>query len=243
MPGGVAEPGYPFVCRVSDVMKLSVLVPMRNEAAQLSVLLPALQRLQRQGHEVILVDGGSTDGCDHLAACAGLTVLHAPAGRARQMNAGAQHASGEALLFLHADTVLPDNACETVLQALTQSGRVWGRFDVCITGQHPMLAVVGRLMNLRSRLTGIATGDQALFMTRHAFTQVGGFPDQPLMEDIEISARLRRIAWPVCLRACVHTSGRRWESRGVWRTIVLMWRLRWQYWRGVSAQQLARAYR
>ena len=223
-------------------MKLSIIVPMRNEAAQLDALLPALQHLQRQGHEVILVDGGSTDGCDHLAACAGLTVLHALRGRARQMNVGAQHASGEALLFLHADTTLPENGCAEVQRVLAQPGQLWGRFNVCISGQHSVLRLVGLLMNLRSRITGIATGDQALFMTRQAFTQVGGFPDQPLMEDIEISARLRRIDWPVCLKSCVRTSGRRWESRGVWRTIVLMWRLRWQYWRGVSAQQLAQAY-
>lgn len=224
-------------------MKLSIIVPIRNELDQLCDLLPALGHWQRQGCEVIVVDGGSTDGCERQVASAGLPVLRSPPGRACQMNLGAQHAGGDVLLFLHADTVLPDNTQELLRSALSRPGRVWGRFDVRITGQHPMLAVVAAFMNLRSRLSGIATGDQAIFIKREVFDQIGGFPDQPLMEDVEISARLRRIARPVCLSVCVRTSGRRWETRGVWRTILLMWRLRWQYWRGVSAQQLAQAYR
>jgi rSAM/selenodomain-associated transferase 2 len=146
------------------------------------------------------------------------------------------------LLFLHADTSLPPNADVLVEQALGSRG-LWGRFDVHIAGRHPMLRVVARLMNWRSRLTGIATGDQALFMWREVFDRVGGFPDQPLMEDVEICRRLRALARPVCLSERVSTSGRRWETRGVWRTIVLMWCLRWRYWRGESAERLAEAYR
>jgi rSAM/selenodomain-associated transferase 2 len=159
------------------------------------------------------------------------------------MNAGAALASGDVLLFLHADTQLPDAAEISTTQRLADNRRVWGRFDVRISGRSPMLRVVSRLMNLRSRLTGIATGDQAMFVTRSAFDTVGGFPDQPLMEDIELSKRLLALSRPVCIARCVTTSGRRWETRGVWRTILLMWRLRWDYWRGVPVQQLAEAYR
>jgi rSAM/selenodomain-associated transferase 2 len=155
-----------------------------------------------------------------------------------------QHAATRAdcVLFLHADTRLPADADRIVLDAV-QRGASWGRFDVRIEGRSRWLPVVAALMNARSRLSGIATGDQAIFVTRAAFDRVGGFPDQPLMEDIEISRRLRRLARPACLRARVVTSGRRWDTHGAWRTIVLMWRLRWAYWRGAPAQELARRYR
>ena len=224
-------------------MKLSIVVPVLNEMTQLPGLLERLLPLLRQGAEVIIADGGSVDGSADVAECAGFTVLRAPRGRARQMNAGAARASGSVLLFLHADTRLPDGAGSLVLQALENGKHCWGRFDVCITGRAFMLGVVGRLINLRSRLTGIATGDQAIFLTRAAFDAVGGFPDQPLMEDVELSKRLRVLSAPACIARCAQTSGRRWESRGVWRTIWLMWRLRWQYWRGVPAAQLEEAYR
>ena len=161
------------------------------------------------------------------------------------MNAGAAQARADVLLFLHADTRLPPLADVLVLQAVQRSdkGACWGRFDVRIEGRPRMLRVVAALMNLRSRASGIATGDQAIFITREAFERVGGFPEQALMEDIEISRRLKRLGRPACLRARVCTSGRRWEQRGVWRTIVLMWRLRWRYWRGESPARLAEAYR
>jgi rSAM/selenodomain-associated transferase 2 len=159
------------------------------------------------------------------------------------MNAGAAQASGDVLLFLHADTQLPDNAQALIGQALADNRAAWGRFDVRISGRPFMLKIVSRMMNLRSRLTGIATGDQAMFLTRAAFDAVGGFPDQPLMEDIELSRRLRALGRPACIGRCVTTSGRRWETRGVWRTILLMWKLRWDYWRGVPVRQLAEAYR
>jgi rSAM/selenodomain-associated transferase 2 len=161
------------------------------------------------------------------------------------MNAGAARARADVLLFLHADTRLPPLADVLVLQAVQRSdkGACWGRFDVRIEGRPWMLRVVAVLMNLRSRASGIATGDQAIFITREAFERVGGFPEQVLMEDIEISRRLKRLGRPACLRARVCTSGRRWEQRGVWRTIVLMWRLRWRYWRGESPARLAEAYR
>ena len=224
-------------------MALSIIVPMLNEAAALPGLLAQLARWRTRGCEVVVVDGGSTDGSATMARAAGFTVVDAERGRARQMNAGAALARGEVLVFLHADTQLPTEADAAVRGALADERRDWGRFDVRITGRAPMLRVVAALMNLRSRLTGIATGDQAMFVRREAFDAVGGFPLQPLMEDIELSRRLLRRSRPACLRARVTTSGRRWEQRGVWRTIVLMWRLRWAYWRGVPAEVLAEAYR
>lgn len=223
-------------------MRLSIIVPVLNESANLADLLARLGPLRHEGVDVLLVDGGSTDDTVTLAEHGGLRVIHSERGRARQMNAGAAQASGEVLLFLHADTQLPEGAPQLVQQALRGSQPCWGRFDVQIAGRPALLRVVAGLMNWRSRWTGIATGDQALFITRHAFDTVGGFPAQPLMEDIEISKRLRRLCAPVCLRAKVITSGRRWETRGVWRTIFLMWRLRWAYWRGTPAAELAKAY-
>lgn len=220
----------------------SIVVPVLNEAAGITQALQALAPLRARGVEVIVADGGSSDGTAALARTWADPVLAAPRGRARQMNAGAQAARGQWLLFLHADTLLPEGALAAAQQAL-QSGRAWGRFDVRISGRPTMLRVVAALMNLRSRCTGIATGDQALFMTRAAFDAVGGFPDQPLMEDVEISRRLLRLGRPACLRSRVTTSGRRWEQRGVWRTMALMWWLRWRYWRGESPQRLAEAYR
>lgn len=224
-------------------MRFSIIVPMLNEAPGMSGVLARLVELARQGCEVLIVDGGSDDGSVALAERAGLRVLQSPKGRARQMNLGAAHATGDVLLFLHADTLLPEGALANVRQTMLKTDAVWGRFDVVIDGAHPMLRVIARLMNRRSRWTGIATGDQAIFVTRKAFNAVGGYPDQPLMEDIELSRGLRALARPACIGTPVHTSGRRWESRGVWRTILLMWRLRWAYWRGTPAEQLARLYR
>jgi rSAM/selenodomain-associated transferase 2 len=159
------------------------------------------------------------------------------------MNAGARSSQSPFLIFLHSDTRLPEHADTQVMTHLARSETSWGRFDVCIDGRSRLLPIVGAMMNLRSRLTGIATGDQALFMTRTLFEQVGGFPEQPLMEDVEICKRLKHITPPVCLRDRVVTSGRRWDQRGGWRTICLMWQLRWAYWRGVPADQLAVRYR
>ena len=224
-------------------MKLSIIIPTLNEAEGLPQLLADLYLLCGDDIEIVIADGGSHDGTPALARRAGLPCVEAPRGRARQMNAGAALASGELLLFLHADTRLPLGA-RAAMHAAIQSGAQWGRFDVRIAGQPFMLKIIGRMINLRSRLSGIATGDQAIFITRTCFNAIGGFPDQPLMEDIELSARLLRAGCrPACLRQHVLTSGRRWESRGVWRTILLMWQLRWAYWRGVPASQLAARYR
>ena len=224
---------------------LSIVIPALNEAAGLEATLQALQPLRLRGVELVLADGGSSDSTPTLAQPWVDAVVDAPRGRALQMNAGAARARASVLLFLHADTRLPPLADVLVLQAVQRSdkGACWGRFDVRIEGRAWMLRVVAALMNLRSRASGIATGDQAIFITRGAFERVGGFPEQALMEDIEISRRLKRLGRPACLRARVSTSGRRWEQRGVWRTIVLMWRLRWRYWRGESPARLAEAYR
>ena len=228
---------------VSFNMMLSIIVPVRNEALALPALLAQLLPLSRHGCEVLFVDGGSTDASVAMIECAGFKVVHSLPGRARQMNAAAARANGQTLLFLHADTGFPPGASDCIDQALSGGLHCWGRFDVCISGRHWMLRIVGLMMNLRSRWSGIATGDQAMFMTRAAFESVGGFPDQPLMEDIELSKRLLGLSRPACISHCVTTSGRRWETRGVWHTIFLMWRLRWDYWRGVPASQLAEAYR
>jgi rSAM/selenodomain-associated transferase 2 len=234
---------------------IAIIVPALHEAKSLPALIAQLPMWHEGGAHVVLVDGGSTDNTAHIAAAAGMTVVQSQRGRALQMNAGAQHAlahhGADILLFLHADTQLPPDALEAIRQHLQPSPRkklapVWGRFDVCIQGHlqiQRMLRVVSWLMNKRSRITGIATGDQAIFMTGTAFKAVGGFPAQPLMEDIEISKRLRRLSAPACIHTPVITSGRRWETHGLWRTIFLMWRLRWAYWRGVPASQLAAYYR
>ena len=223
-------------------MRLSVVIPVLDEAVGIGATLQALALLRAAGHEVIVADGGSSDGTAALAEPGADRVIAAPRGRARQMNAGAAVAQGEVLLFLHADTVLPPGADRLIQQAMAD-GAVWGRFDVGIRGRSRWFPVIAALMNTRSRLTGIATGDQAIFVRREAFLQLGGYADQPLMEDIELSRRLRGQAAPACLRERAWTSGRRWEQRGVWPTIVLMWRLRWRYWRGESPEALARAYR
>ena len=224
------------------VTRLSVVMPALNEAAGIAQTLQRLAPWRARGVEVIVVDGGSQDGTAHRAAAGADRVLDGPRSRARQMNAGAAVAQGQVLLFLHADTQLPAQADRLIEQALS-AGRVWGRFDVRIEGRSPMLRLVAALMNWRSRASGIATGDQAIFVRADVFRQLGGYADQPLMEDIELSRRLRAVSRPACLRQQALTSGRRWESRGVWRTIFLMWRLRWRYWRGESPETLAQAYR
>lgn len=224
-------------------MRLSIIMPVLNEAETLAHILRQLAPFQQRGHEIIVVDGGSRDASFEIATRAGVQVLCSAQGRAAQMNAGASAATGEVLLFLHADTQLPANADAAISAALSPPTHCWGRFDVRIAGSSPMFPVISFLINVRSRLSSIATGDQAMFVTRAAFAQAGGFLDQPLMEDIELSKRLKSVCPPVLLRERVNTSGRRWDSHGVWRTIVLMWRLRWAYWRGVPATELVRMYK
>jgi rSAM/selenodomain-associated transferase 2 len=215
--------------------RLSVVVPALNEASGIRAALEALAPLRARGHEVIVADGGSSDGTAQLAAGLCDQVIHTHRGRALQMNAGARAAAGDVLLFLHADTRLPPLA-----DALVLNSALWGRFDVEIEGRHPLLGVVAWAMNLRSRLTGVATGDQAIFVRREVFP---GFAEIPLMEDIALCKVLKRRGRPACLREKVRTSGRRWEAHGVLRTILLMWRLRLLYFLGVSPAALAKKYR
>lgn len=217
--------------------RLSVVIPALNEARGIRAALEALAPLRARGHEVIVADGGSTDGTVQLACGFCTQVLNAPRGRALQMNAAARAASGEMLLFLHADTRLPPQADELVQASLKE--HLWGRFDVEIDGRHPLLKVVACAMNLRSRLTGIATGDQAIFVRREAFP---GFPEIALMEDVAFCRRMKRLGPPACRREKAVTSGRRWEARGVLRTILLMWRLRLMYFLGADPEDLSRIY-
>jgi rSAM/selenodomain-associated transferase 2 len=191
---------------------------------------------------VIVVDGGSRDATKALAAPLADRVLDAARGRASQMNAGAAASSGAILLFLHADTRLPERGLEAIAAALADPKRAWGRFDVRIEARGALVGVVAAMMNARSRLTGIATGDQAIFVRRAAFEAAGGFPAIPLMEDVALSKALKRLSPPVCLRERVTTSGRRWERDGALATIALMWRLRLAYALGADPRQLARRY-
>jgi rSAM/selenodomain-associated transferase 2 len=225
----------------SRSMALSIIMPVLDEAANISEALRRLAPLHAQGAEIIVVDGGSSDGTAALAQPLADKVLGAQRGRALQMNAGAAAATCDVLLFLHADTQAPEDAGRTILDRLAASDRAWGRFDVRFEGGG-LLRMIGFLMNARSRLTGIATGDQAMFVARAAFESVGGFPDIPLMEDVAISVRLKRVSRPLCLRATVTTSGRRWERQGVLRTILLMWKLRFAYFFGADPRRLARQY-
>jgi rSAM/selenodomain-associated transferase 2 len=222
--------------------KLSIIVPVLNEGEGIAATLDALADLRALGTEVIVVDGGSRDATIQRARLRADRVIPAPRGRALQMNAGAAKATGDVLLFLHADTRLPRDADHVLLNGLERSGRAWGRFNVKIEGRSPLLILVGWLMGLRSRVTGIATGDQAVFVRRDAFQAAGGFPEIPLMEDIALCKQLKRISAPLCLSERVITSGRRWEQNGVLNTIVLMWRLRLAYFFGADPKELAEQY-
>lgn len=217
---------------------LSIVVPILNEASLVPELLAHLQSWQNRMCEIVLVDGGSCDGTLQVLRNSPFKVIESARGRAAQMNAGAACAAGDILIFLHADTRLPEGADSMVLGTLETGGRDWGRFDVRIIGESRLLPVVARMMNWRSRLTGISTGDQAIFVRRKLFEQIGGFPQQALMEDVELCKRLKKFSAPACLGECVVTAGRRWESRGVWRTIRLMWWLRFAYWLGADPEKL-----
>lgn len=222
--------------------ELSIIVPVLNEAQRVASTLQMLAPFRQRGAEVIVVDGGSDDETPDIAYDLADRVLIAPRGRAMQMNAGASVAQGYLLLFLHADTWLPPDADTLLLYGPGRESAVWGRFDVEIDGEHRLLPLVARLINARSRATGIATGDQAMFMTREAFIQVGGFPNIALMEDIAMSKKLKEISPPLCLSAKVITSGRRWDQQGLWTTIWQMWKLRLAFYLGADPAELALRY-
>ena len=222
--------------------RLSVIVPTLDEAEHIARSLQSLASARRRGAEVIVVDGGSGDATIAAAAPHADLVLRAPLGRAAQLNAGAQSANGDVLLFMHADSAAPENVDLILAQALAGRALAWGRFDVRIESRRRVLGIVSAMMNLRSRLSGIATGDQGMFVTRALFDRVNGFPTLPLMEDIALSRTLKRVTSPLCLREKIVTSGRRWERRGVARTIWLMWRLRLAYYLGADPADLAPRY-
>ena len=223
-------------------MSLSIIIPALDEAEHIVATLDSLQPLRRRGVEIIVADGGSSDNTANLARERADQVLTVPAGRARQMNAGAAAARGEILCFVHVDSRMPEGADGLIVDGLSRSRRSWGRFDVSIAGTHPMLRVIAQLMNWRSRLTGIATGDQGLFLTRSLFEAAGRFPEIALMEDIALTRQLKRYSPPLCIAHRLTTSGRRWEKHGVWRTMLLMWRLRLAYFFGADPDRLARQY-
>ena len=227
----------------ADSCLISVIVPALNEADGIVETLQALQHMRSRGVEIIVADGGSTDNTAVLCAPLADRVIIAAAGRARQMQAGAALASGSVLWFLHADSLAPRDADRTIATALGSGKRHWGRFDVRFPHAGLLLGVVAALMNLRSRLTGIATGDQGIFVTRKLFERVEGYPQIPLMEDIAVSRRLKRHSRPACLREKLITSARRWQTHGVLHTILVMWSLRLAYFLGASPARLARFYR
>ncbi len=222
-------------------MKVSIIIPVLNEADHIADTLKSLESYRRQGHEVIVIDGGSNDDTESIAEQYADKVLRSDAGRAIQMNSGIDDAQGDALLFLHADTRLPADAVSRIINAV-EDGYFWGRFNVRLSGKHFMFRIIERMMNMRSCITGVATGDQAIFVSLESIEIVGAYPRLPLMEDVVFSKRLRNLGWPACIRQQVVTSSRRWEDKGILRTMLLMWRLRLLFFLGVSADRLARQY-
>jgi rSAM/selenodomain-associated transferase 2 len=222
-------------------MKVSIIIPVLNEASNVADTLKYLQPYRDQGHEVIVVDGGSNDNTVLSSKNLADHVLESECGRALQMNAGVKCAQGDVLLFLHADTILPKGACDLIVNALKQ-GNMWGRFDVRLSGNGWMFRIIEHLMNWRSRLTSIATGDQAIFVLRSLFIDAGSYPDIRLMEDIALCKKLRRHNKPVCLKNHVVTSSRKWEKNGIMQTVLLVWCLRLMYFFGVSPDKLVKYY-
>ena len=223
-------------------MHIAIVIPCLNEATVIVATLRSLQALRAAGHTVIVADGGSSDATCALAVPLADAVIVAPRGRARQMNAGAAAAAAQAYLFLHADSRLPDGAAAAIAAELDGGQHVWGRFDIRIAGASRWLPVISALMNVRSRLTGIATGDQAMFVTREAFAAAGAFPDWPLMEDIGLSRALKKQSRPAALRLRVTTAGRRWDTQGPLRTVAFMWWLRFLFFLGAKPERLAHQY-
>ena len=223
-------------------MQLSIVIPVRNEAEILAAQLQSLQAIRREGHQLIVVDGDSSDGSRELAAPLCDRLLHSAPGRARQMNQGAAVAQGDLLLFLHVDTGLPADSIRELEAVLLNPHFVWGRFNVRLSGRHWLYRIIEKAMNWRSRLTAVTTGDQGIFVRRTVFEQIGGFAPIELMEDVELSKRLRRIARPQCLDAPVQVSTRRWQQQGIFKTMFLMWWLRLLFVCGVKPDKLLQIY-
>lgn len=222
-------------------MKLSIIIPVFNESVRITQCLIALQSLREQGHEIVVVDGGSDDDTLSLASPLSDILIKTKKSRAIQMNTGAAQATGECLLFLHVDTFLPANVAELFFQ-IDNCKKLWGRFDIKLSGTNFLFRIIETCMNVRSRLTGIMTGDQVLFISRELFSEVGGFPEIALMEDITISKKLLDLAKPVCLKEKVLSSSRRWEKNGIIKTVFKMWLLRLLYFFNFDINKLARMY-
>lgn len=222
-------------------MDVSIIIPTLNEAQEIENCLLPLQPLRQQNCEIIVVDGGSTDATETVALPLVDNFIYAAKGRSSQMNTGANLAHNPVLLFLHADTYLPKHALKQIIAGL-ENGFDWGRFDIRLTGTHPMLTIIAFMMNWRSRLTGIATGDQAIFIRKHTFEQIGQYPDIALMEDIALSKQLKKSAPPFCINDKVTSSGRRWAHHGIYKTLLLMWWLRAGFFLGIAPELLAELY-
>ncbi len=222
---------------------LSIIIPVLNEERFLAGNRERLVSLLQEGHEILVVDGGSQDNSVDIARALGCRVFSTRASRGHQLGYGASHSKGDVLLFLHADTHLPSHAAQVIAQALAKPESLWGRFDVRFSNPSPVFQVIAWFMNKRSCLTGIATGDHALFIKRKLYFGCGGYTDVPLMEDVELCRRLKRHASPVCLSEEVVTSSRRWEQNGIMKTVITMWWLRLMFFLGQSPEKLARLYR
>ena len=223
-------------------MKISIIIPVLNEEKNLSVLLNRLQTFDDVDHEVVVVDGGSFDNSLFIAQENSATVIVSKPGRAVQMNSGSAVATGDVFLFLHADTLLPELALSAISSSCL-TDNCWGRFDVRLSSDKLVYRLIESLINLRSRLTSVATGDQAIFIRRDLFVSLGGFPEIVLMEDVAFSKILKKHSAPVCLKRKVITSSRRWETKGVIATVLLMWKLRLYYFLGVAPEELKNMYR
>lgn len=225
------------------LLKLSIIIPCLNEADTIRKTLRPLQMMRKRGHEIILCDGGSTDNTTELANNLIDQCIQCKPSRSLQMNTGASYATGDVLCFLHADTIAPENIDQLITETLNFSTKIWGRFNITLSNPHWKYKIISMFMNLRSCMSGVATGDQGIFICRNIFHKLSGFADIPLMEDIEISKRLRQISRPLCIRkAPLETSSRRWEAHGIYKTILLMWQLRLRYFLGTPATALAKLY-
>ena len=222
-------------------MLVSIIIPTLNEEGSINRLLQQLQMYRQQGHEVIIVDGGSKENTCSISKKLSDKLIESNPGRAAQMNAGAEEASNNILWFLHADTFLPENAIEPIQKILIHYD--WGRFNIKLSGSNSLFRIIEKMINLRSCFVGIATGDQGIFVKRETFKRVNGYSILPLMEDVDLSKKLKIISKPACLKERLITSSRRWERNGILSTVFLMWRLRFLFWIGVSADKLAVQYR